>query len=326
MKLGFNMPQLTDCVTQKTIHDFAVRTDDMGYDALVVQDHYMYPENPIQSHPLHQMMFGPENVQQWPQAYEHLYAPLESLAYVAGITKNIRLGTSILVLGYHRPVMLAKRTATIDVLSNGRLDIGVGLGWAKEEFDHMDSPFGNKGSRSTDFLKALRAAWKENPTGYEGEYYNFAKGSTSPKPVQKDADGNPAVPLAGAFNSEPGQDRLAELCDIWHPAGLPADMAMMMLEQINKIAADKYGRGPLKMNLRVFASPSLPSTGTIPEAQFPGSWLGGIDDMLPLIKQAKDAGVHEVTIDTSFTPEINTEQGWMEVPEFFAPALEEAHR
>jgi probable F420-dependent oxidoreductase len=325
MKLGFNMPQLTDCVTQKTIHDFAVRADELGYDSLVVQDHYLYPENPIQSHPVQMMAFGPEPVMQWPQAYEHLYAPLESLAYVAGITKNIRLGTSILVLAYHRPVMLAKRTATIDVLSNGRLDLGLGLGWAREEFDHMDTPFGNKGSRATDFIRAMKAAWADNPTEYNGEYFNFPKGSTSPKPVQQDLDGNTAVPIMGAFNSEPGRDRLAELCDIWHPAGLPADMAMMLLEQVNQLASEKYNRGPLAMNLRVFAAPSLPGIGPVGDQLMP-SWMGGIDDMLPLIKQCKDAGVHEVTIDTSFTAEINTEEAWLQIPDFFAPLLEEAHK
>ena len=135
----------------------------------------------------------------------------------------------------------------------------------------------------------------------------------------------PANRLALGFNSEPGRDRLAELCDVWHPAGLPADMAMMLLEQVNQLAADKYNRGPLKMTLRVFAAPSLPGVGPIGDQLMPG-WLGEAEDMMPMLKACKDAGVHEVTIDTSFTPEINTEDAWLQIPDFFAPLLEEAHK
>ena len=126
MKVGFNMPQLTKFASQKAVYEFATIADKMGYDSLWVQDHFLYPEDPIQSHPVHTRS-NPGEVVQWPEAYASMLAPLEALAYVAGITKNIRLGTSILVFGYHRPVTLAKQVATIDVLSNGRFDLGLGL-------------------------------------------------------------------------------------------------------------------------------------------------------------------------------------------------------
>jgi alkanesulfonate monooxygenase SsuD/methylene tetrahydromethanopterin reductase-like flavin-dependent oxidoreductase (luciferase family) len=285
----------------------------------------MYPKDPIQSHPVHQFTVGPEPVVQWPQAYEHLFAPLESLAYVAGITKNIRLGTSILVMAYHRPAMLAKRVATIDVLSEGRFDLGLGLGWSREEFDHMDSPFDKKGPRGTDFIRALRAAWLNNPTSYDGEFYSFAEGSTSPKPAQRDENGNPAVPIYGAFMSDPGLDRVAELCDVWHPAGHPPEMAAMRLAQINEIAREKYNRGPIKLSLRVFSAPKLPGIKELGDQLMQPSWSGTADDMMPHLKACKEAGCDEVMIDTSFTQEMSSEDDWLATPEFFRPLLEEAH-
>ena len=128
MKIGFNMPQLTAFASRRAVHEFAVRADQLGYDSLWAQDHLLYPKHPTQSHPIHQVVLGPDKLVPWPEAYESLLAPLESLAYVAGITRHIRVGTSVLVFGYHRPVALAKQIATIDLLSDGRFDLGIGLG------------------------------------------------------------------------------------------------------------------------------------------------------------------------------------------------------
>ena len=324
MKVGFNMPQLTDFASQKVTREFAVTADKMGYDSLWVQDHFLYPEEPNQSHPVHQFIHGPDKIVQWPQAYESMLAPLEALAFAAGATENIRLGTSILVFGYHRPVTLAKQVATIDKLSGGRFDLGLGLGWATEEFAHMDTPFEKRGARCTDFLRALRAAWQDNPTGYDGPFYDFPKGSTSPKPVQKDWNGNPGVPVLGAFLNDAGFDRVAELCDKWHPAGHPPDLAMMRLGQINEIAQKKYSRDPLKCVLRVFAAPKLPGIAEVGEQFMQPNWTGTVDDMMPLLKEAKDAGCDEIVIDCSFMPELTHEDHWLSQPEFFKPLLEEA--
>ena len=324
MKVGFNMPQLTPYSSQNAVREFAIRCDKLGYDSLWVQDHFLYPENPNQSHPVHQFALGPDKIVQWPDAYEDMLAPLEALAYVAGCTENVRLGTSILVFGYHRPVTLAKQVATIDQLSGGRFDLGLGLGWSTEEFAHMDTPFEKRGARCTDFLRALRAAWQDNPTEYEGPYYNIPKGSTSPKPVQKDWNGNPGVPITGAFLADAGFDRVAELCDSWHPAGHPPDLAMMRLAQINQIAADKYGRAPMKCKLRVFAAPQLPGIPEIGDQLMQPSWSGTADDMMPHLKAVKEAGCEEVVIDCSFMAEMRSEEDWISQPDFFLPLLEEA--
>ncbi len=326
MKIGFNMPQLTAFASRRAVHEFAVRADELGYDSLWVQDHLLYPEQPIQSHPIDQFIHGPEPIRQWPEAYESLLAPLESLAYVAGITKNIRVGTSVLVFGYHRPVALAKQIATIDMLSEGRFDLGIGIGWARDEYAHMETPFEKLGARCSDFIRALRAAWKPNPTEYSGGFYTIPRGSTSPKPVQQDEHGNPAVPILGGFLSESGIVRVAELCDAWHPAGHTVEMAVTRMQQINHIAKEQFNRGPLKLVHRVFAAPALPSVKKIGDQAMQPNWTGTPDAMLPHLKECKEAGIDEVVIDTSFFKEMASEDDWIAHPDFFKPLLDEAHR
>lgn len=325
MKVGFNMPQLTAFASQNAVHEFAVRAEEAGYDSLWVQDHFLYPKDPIQSHPVQQMVFGPDPIMQWPEAYESVLDPLNALAYVAGITKNIRLGTSILVFGYHQPAILAKQVATIDMLSGGRFDLGLGLGWSREEFAHAGTDYEKRGARCSDFIRALRAAWMENPTGYDGPFYNIPEGSTSPKPVQRDENGNPAVPILGAFLQDAGFPRVAELCDAWHPAGHPPDVAMARLGQINEMAKEKYGRGPLKIVHRIFSAPKLPGIKEIGDQLMQPSWSGSAKDMMPELKACKAAGIHEIVIDCSFTNEMTNEKDWIDQIDFFKPLLEEAH-
>jgi probable F420-dependent oxidoreductase len=326
MKIGFNMPQLTAFASQRAVHEFAIRADQLGYDSLWVQDHFLYPANPIQSHPVHQIVLGPDKIVPWPEAYESMLAPLEALAYVAGITKNIRVGTSVLVFGYHRPITLAKQVATIDVLSGGRFDLGLGLGWSRQEFAHMGTPFEKRGARCNDFIRALRAAWKKNPTGYDGPFYTIPRGSTSPKPVQSDEHGNPAVPILGGFLNDAGLPRVAELCDAWHPAGHPVELAVRRMQQINQMAKEQFSRGPLKLVHRVFAAPALPSIEKIGDQMMQPTWVGTPDEMMPHLKECKEAGIDEVVIDTSFFQEMASEDDWTAQPDFFQPLLNEAHR
>ena len=326
MKIGFNMPQLTTFASRRAVHEFAVRADQLGYDSLWVQDHLLYPEHPTQSHPIHQAVLGPDTLVQWPEAYESLLAPLESLAYVAGITQHIRVGTSVLVFGYHRPVALAKQIATIDLLSGGRFDLGIGLGWSREEYAQMETPFEKLGARCSDFIRALRAAWKTNPTQHDGPFYTIPRGSTSPKPTQRDAHGNPAVPILGGFLSDAGLSRVAELCDAWHPAGHTVELAITRMQQINRMAKEEFGRGPLQLVHRVFAAPALPSIEEIGDQLMQPNWIGTPDEMLPQLKECKEAGIDEVVIDTSFFQEMTSEDDWIAQPDFFKPLLDEAHR
>ena len=151
MKIGLCLPQLNQHADRTAVSGFARNAEAAGFDSLWVQDHFMVPENPQVGY-----AGGPPELKM-PDPYRCMLSPLETLAFVAAITERAQIGTSILVTAYYRPLMLAKRLASIDVLSGGRLVAGLGLGWSKDEYDQMDTPFARRGARMTDFIRALKA-------------------------------------------------------------------------------------------------------------------------------------------------------------------------
>ena len=155
MKIGLCLPQLGPHTSATVVRDFATQSETLGFDSLWVQEHLFYPQPALG-------YAGSEDIP-WPQPYAQLLAPLELLSFVAGVTHTIGLGTSILVTAYHRPLMLAKQAATLDVLSGGRLQLGLGLGWSEQEYALMDTPFTARGPRSRDFIRALQACLGPDP-------------------------------------------------------------------------------------------------------------------------------------------------------------------
>ena len=319
MKLGLCLPQLGRGVTSKAVQGFAARADALGYDGLWAQEHLYYPlDNPE----------GYAGIpgRAWPEPYRELVSPMELLSFVAGMTKQIRVGSSILVTGYHRPVQLAKQAASLDLLSGGRFLLGVGLGWSRSEHALMNAPFEKRGPRATEMLRVLRACWGENPVSFEGEFNSVPPSETSPKPVQTSLDGRPGVPIVAGFWAESAFPRIAELCDYWQPVARDLDKVLSDSAKINAIAKERFGRGPVPLMLRVFASPKLKGVREITASSMQPDWAGGVDDMMPLLRQAKATGAAELIIDTSFFSDNPGEEGWLMQPDFFLPLLEEAHK
>lgn len=321
MRLGLALPQMGPHVTKDAVHKFATRADALGYDSLWAQDHLFYPLKPIDELGL------PGGL--WPAPYRHLMAPMELLSYVAAITERIDIGTSILVSAYHRPLALAKQAATIDVLSGGRFILGLGLGWSKAEYALMDTPYEKRGARSDDFYKALLACLGPNPVEYEGPFFQVPVSETSPKPVGTDEEGAPRLRLLGGFWAGPGMRRTAEFCDYWVAGPHSIDEAVAAGREVNRMAREDFGRGPVKTILRVMASPRLPGVKTLDSAPVAipmQYWQGDVEDMLPQLLKAKAAGIDEITLDVNYFEGLPGPQSWIDQPDFFAPLLEAAHR
>src|SRR5262249_15600961 len=171
----------------------------LGYHSLWVLQRLLYPVAPQNDYP-------PMPGQPWPPAFESVADPVVSLAFVAGVTSRIRLGTSALVMPYYKPVMLAKQLATLDRVSGGRLDVGLGIGWSRDEFDAVGVPYANRGARADEFLTCLKAIWTEDPVEFQGEFYRVPRSFVRPRPVQSPHPpitiggyGLAAVPRAVAF-------------------------------------------------------------------------------------------------------------------------------
>ena len=162
--------------------------------------------------------------------------PLIWLAWVAARTSTIRLCTGILILPQRSPAVLAKEVATLDVLSGGRVTLGVGVGWLKEEFDVIGVPFEERGPRTDEAIEALRAFWTQPEPTYSGRFYNFEAAKSYPKPAQ--AGG---VPIVIGGHTKAAARRAGRLGDGFFPARAAPDELRVLLTEMRK-AAEEAGR------------------------------------------------------------------------------------
>ena len=177
MKLGFSLPVAGAWATPANQLRVAREAERLGYHSLWVLQRLLFPVAPQNDYP-------PMPGRPWPDCFESVADPLVSLAFVAGATSRIRLGTSVLVMPYYTPVMLAKQLATLDRVSGGRLDVGLGVGWSRDEYDAVGVPYDQRGRRADEFLACLKAIWTEDPVEFRGEFYRVPRASVRPRPLQ----------------------------------------------------------------------------------------------------------------------------------------------
>jgi len=319
MKLGICVPALGGHADRNAVKKFAIRAEEAGFDSLWVQEHFMWRQTPKTGYA------GIPGVPM-PTPYKSMLQPLEVLSFCAAVTDRVQLGTSILVTAYHRPLILARRMATLDVLSGGRALCGLGLGWMAEEYEHADTPFSSRGARMTDFVRALKAGWLPDPVSYEGKYFSYPECDSSPKPVQRDEDGNPCVPILTGGGNPQSLERCAKYGHGWNPAGMPASAVAAMAPKLQEMAAANGRNVKLPTYLRVFNNPSLEGIPPWDGGFFGGmSWHGGIEEQRAKLQECKDAGVDHVIIETNFWEPNPSSDGWLRQLEFFVPLVETAH-
>jgi len=169
--------------------------------------------------------------------------PLVSLAYVAATTRRIRLGTAVLILPERNPVLLAKQATTLDHLSAGRLSLGVGLGWLKEEFDALGVPFDRRGARTDEYIDAMRLLWREDNPSYEGEFLAFAHVSVRPTPVQVGG-----VPVIIGGHTPAAAKRAAARGDGFFPFRFSINELSPLFEAV-RVGASELGRQSAEIEL-----------------------------------------------------------------------------
>ena len=196
MKLGIALPQIGQWATPENIVKVAQHAEGLGYNSLWVLERLLWPLKPKKPYPA-----TPDG--SLPRQYQYVLDPIVSLTYAAANTHRIRLGTSVLIMPYHTPILLSKQLSTLDVISAGRLDCGLGAGWSEDEYDASNTPYENKGDRADEFLKCLKVIWTDDEPEFHGRFYQLPKSKVNPKPVQK-----PHPPITiGGFN--PGVFRRA---------------------------------------------------------------------------------------------------------------------
>src|SRR5213082_1004161 len=146
MRLGFALPNIGPVATPEGVSKIAQRAEALGYHSLWTVERLLWPVNPQTPYPV-----TPDG--RLPEEYKHVLDPLDSLTYAAALTKKITLGTSVLDMPYYNPVVLARRLTSIDVLSNGRLRVGLGLGWSKDEMDAAGAELKYRGAKADEFIQ-----------------------------------------------------------------------------------------------------------------------------------------------------------------------------
>jgi probable F420-dependent oxidoreductase len=248
MDFGLHLPASTATVKAEELVRFAQQAEALGFYCLTVADHVIVPRDISVPYPY--TVDG-----KYPGTGYHLET-LVTMGFLAGATKRIRFATSVMIAPYRNPIITAKMLASLDVLSNGRVIVGLGVGWMKEEFENLQAPAYEERGRVTDeYIRAFRELWtSDNPT-FTGKHCNFSNIVFLPKPVQK-----AGIPIWIGGHSKQAIRRAGQLGDGWHPIGgvptiplEPEDVAkdMAMLREF----ADKAGRDP--KNIRVALKGSL---------------------------------------------------------------------
>ena len=172
MRVGLALPQLGPHVDARAVRGFAERAEELGFGHLFVQQHLFYPHEVVSGYSARPGLAVP-------QAYRSVLQPMELLAAVVGWTSDVIVGTSILVAGYHRPVDLAQRITTLDVLSGGRTVFGFSVGWSDEEHAQYDVDPRTRGRRADELIDAMKACWGPDPVSYDGRVLHASPRRTS---------------------------------------------------------------------------------------------------------------------------------------------------
>ncbi|MCH7577331.1 MAG: TIGR03619 family F420-dependent LLM class oxidoreductase [Chloroflexi bacterium] len=295
MRLGFNLPQIGPAAGPEAIVRVAQRAEELGYDSVWVTERLLYPIEPKTPY-----MATPDG--SLPEAYKIVLDPLEALTFVAGQTSRVALGTSILDMPYYNPVMLARRLTTLDVLSGGRLRLGLGLGWSQDEFDAAGASMKQRGRRADEFLSVLKAIWTTDPVEFQGEFYQIPKSVILPKPVQK-----PHPPIYLAAFSPGGLKRTATMANGWLPAGLPPDAMKQMIAGLSDMA-QQAGRDPNELEVVVRANILVTD-----EALGEDRWIftGSSEQIKSDIAATREVGVAEIHFDPSVSPDGVSVEGFL---------------
>jgi probable F420-dependent oxidoreductase len=279
MDIGFGAPVSGTWATPRNLTELAQRAERLGYRSLWT----------------FQRLLVPDSTELAP-VYQSVLDPMVALGYLAAATSSIRLGAAIVNHPFQSPLLLAKQAATADVLSGGRLDLGLGSGWMPEEFTGSGASMAKRGPRADEYVAALRTVWGGD-SGFAGEFFTIPPGRQDPKPVQR-----PGPPVLIGGMSRAAMERAGRIGDGWVTAS-SADLSQIAESaKVVQGAAEAAGRGPVRIVCRGVVRPGEPSvsrktgerrllSGSYGQIREDVGWLGS-------------CGVTEVFYDMNFNPAV----------------------
>lgn len=238
IKLGAIFPQTEIGTNTLAIREYVLAVEQLGFDYILAFDHILGAD--ISNRP------------NWngPYTKEHsFYEPFVLFAYIASITSNIELATGIIILPQRQTALVAKQASTLDLLSNGRLRLGIGIGWNSVEYEALGEDFSNRGIRSEEQVDVMRALWTNETINYEGNWHNINDAGINPLPIQK------PIPIWFGGKSEKVLERIGRIGDGWIASGLngPNQESISIFDKIHDYTK-KASRKPEDVGLETWLS------------------------------------------------------------------------
>jgi probable F420-dependent oxidoreductase len=288
MEFGLHLPASSAAVKSEDLLRFVRSAEALGFYCVTVADHVIVPR--------HISIPYPYTVDgKYPGTGYHLET-LTTMSFLAGATERIRFVTSVMIAPYRNPIITAKMLASLDVLSRGRVIVGIGVGWMKEEFDNLQAPrFDERGRVTDEYIQAFRELWTSDHPSFHGKYCRFEDIAFLPKPVQK-----PTIPIWIGGHSKQALRRAARLGDGWHPIGgvptiplEPADLKKDLAALADY--AQAVGRDPAAIRVALKGSLFDREKQTAPGRR--RRFLGGAAEIASDIRDYRQAGVDTMIFD-----------------------------
>jgi probable F420-dependent oxidoreductase len=304
MKVGILLPQTGELATSENVVYIGKEAEKEGFDSVWVFERLLWPINP-------QTPYGGIPNTPIPVEYQSVLDPLETLTYLAGNTERISLGTSIIDMFFHSPVTLARRFATLDVLSKGRVIAGLGIGWSKDEYDVSGIPYRQRGARADEYMQVLKRIWSDDVVEFKGQFYNVPTSKIGPKPLQK-----PHPPILLAGYSPKTFPRIVNYADGWLPvAGFgPLEQLEQAINGLREVAR-KANKDPSNIRVFVLSYPSVldSSSQSTSSNQHRLPMSGTIDQIGSDINRIKAMGAEHIIFGYAFSPTGKDVKKMMEV-------------
>jgi probable F420-dependent oxidoreductase len=287
MKVGLVLPQFGEHATAENIIYIATEAEKEGIDSVWVLDRLLWPIKPQTPY-----VASPDG--SLPVEYQNVLDPLTTLTYVAAVTEQISLGTSVIDFFFQNPIVLSKRITTLDILSDGRVIAGLGIGWSKDEYEVSGIPYKDKGTRADEYLQVLKKIWTDDVVEFKGQFYNIPASKIGPKPVQKP---HPSI-LLGGFSPKTFS-RIVNYANGW--IGVAGFGPLEQLEQVInglKESARKADKDPSKISIYMVSYPNVLES---PSNQIRAPMTGTIEQIGSDIEQIKAMGTDHIIFGHIFS-------------------------
>jgi probable F420-dependent oxidoreductase len=288
VRVGVSLPNVGLDHGKETVLPVAQAAERLGFDSVWAAHHVLMSYERASEYPYQRS--GTEIAMtpgmQW-------LDPIVTLSLIAGATERVGLGTSVFVVPYRDPVTLAGELAALDVLSDGRLTLGVGAGWMREEFEAIGVPPGERGARTDEHIEVMKTLWTDDPASFKGRFTTFENVVLATRPR---TEGGPPIWVGG--NTEPGLRRALRLGDGWHGFEVFPDEIPEIRQRLEHLG-EKVGRDPAELELSVargLIPPGREDESFIPDRRMLG---GSADQVVEELGRYSEAGVSLVLIQVS---------------------------